>query len=102
MVGVVLGRDDADAVGGAGGGAQRAADALLEPRVLEAVQLVAAAEARVDRGLLLRVLDRHRALDEPREDGLQAAQRLAEGAVGAPAPPGCGPRWTEITSAESR
>src|ERR1700712_4087178 len=61
----VLGGDHADAVGRAGGGAERAADALLEARVLEAVELVAAAEARVDRPLLLRVLDRHRALHEP-------------------------------------
>src|SRR4051794_16045670 len=60
-----------------------AAHALLEARVLEAVQLVAPAEARIDRHLLLRVLDRHRPLDEAREGRLEAAQRLAEGAVGA-------------------
>src|SRR3989440_4919074 len=54
VLGVVLSGDDADAVGRAGGGAERAADALLQPRVLEAVQLVAAAEAPVDRRLLLR------------------------------------------------
>src|SRR5580692_56871 len=47
----VLGGDHADAVGRAGGRAERAADALLEVGVLEAVQLVAAAEARVDRRL---------------------------------------------------
>src|SRR4051794_35800124 len=35
----VLGGHDADAVGRARGGAQRAADALLEPRVLEALEL---------------------------------------------------------------
>src|SRR4051794_10103089 len=60
VVGRVLGRDDADAVGRAGGGAQRAADALLQPRVLEPVELVAPAEARVYGDLLLRVLDRLR------------------------------------------
>ena len=82
LVGIVLRGDDPDAVGGAGGGAERAADALLQPGVLEAVQLVAAPEARVDGGLLLRVLDRHRALEDPGEGRLQPAQRLAEGAVG--------------------
>ena len=81
VLGRVLGGHHADALGRAGRGAERAADALLEPRVLEAVQLVAAAEARVDRRLLLGVLDRHRALDHAAERGLQAAQRLAEGAV---------------------
>src|SRR5205823_690287 len=77
----VLGGDDADAIRGAGGGAQRAADALLEPGVLEPVELVATAEARVDRHLLLGVLDRGGALDDPRERRLQPAQRLAERAV---------------------
>src|SRR3954463_7159219 len=52
IAGDVLGGDDADAVGRAGGGAERAADAFLEAGVLEAVQFVAAAEARVDRRLL--------------------------------------------------
>src|SRR4051794_5229930 len=85
----VLGGDDTDAVGRAGGGAQRAADALLEPRVLEAVELVTAAEARVDRHLLLRVLDRLRPLDEASERGLEPAQGLSERAVSAaPAPRG--------------
>src|SRR4051794_10956719 len=79
----VLGGDDPDAVGRAGGGAERAADALLEPGVLELVQLVPAPEARVDRRLLLRVLDSHRPLDQARHRRLQPAQRLAEGAVGA-------------------
>src|SRR3954469_10433750 len=83
VVGRVLRGDDADAVGRAGGRAEGAAHALLEARVLEAVQLVAPAEARIDRHLLLRVLDRHRPLDEAREGRLEAAQRLAEGAVGA-------------------
>src|SRR3954463_5450595 len=44
----VLGGDDADAVRRAGGGAQRAAYALLQARVLELVQPVPATEARVD------------------------------------------------------
>src|ERR1700760_3610998 len=39
----VLGGDDADAVGRARGRAQRAADALLQPGVLEAMELVAPA-----------------------------------------------------------
>src|SRR5215216_3405420 len=82
VLGGVLGRHDADAIGRAGGGAERAADALLEPGVLEPVQLVAAAEARVDRGLLLRVLVGVCALGPAPEHGLHAAQRLAEGAVG--------------------
>ena len=64
VLGRVLGGDDADAVGRAGGGAQRAADALLQPGVLEAVQAVPAAEARVDRRLLLGVLDRVRLLEQ--------------------------------------
>src|SRR6185312_5604232 len=51
----VLRRDHADAVGRAGGGAQRAADALLEA-VLVPVQAVAATEARVDGPLVLGVL----------------------------------------------
>src|SRR5438045_3991758 len=83
VVRVVLGGDNADAIGGAGGGAERAADALLEAGVLEAVQLVAAAEALIDRRLLLRILDRHRALEHTPEGRPQAAERLAEGAVGA-------------------
>src|SRR3954454_2561769 len=90
VVGRVLGRHHADAVGGAGRGAEGAADALLEPRVLEAMQLVAAAEARVHRRLLLGVLDRHRTLDEAGEGRLEAAQRLAEGAVGAARAAGAG------------
>src|SRR3712207_3468604 len=77
----VLGCYDADAVRRAGRRAQRAADALLEPGVLEAVELVPAAEARVDRRLLLRVLDRVRPLDEAAEARLEAPQGLAEGAV---------------------
>src|SRR5207249_9443145 len=77
----VLGGDDSDAVRGADGGAERAADALFEAGVLEAVQLVAAAETRVDRSLFLRVLDRYGTLDQPAERRLHSAQRLAEGAV---------------------
>ena len=83
VVGIVLGGDDADAVGRAGGGAERAADALLEPGVLELVELVAASEARIDRRLLLRVLDRHRPLDDPGHGRLQPAQGLAERPIGA-------------------
>ena len=78
VVGRVLGRHDADALGRAGGGAERAADALLEAGVLEAVQLVAAAEARVDRRLLLGVLDHVVALGHAPERRLQPAQGLAE------------------------
>src|ERR1700710_867018 len=54
----VLRRHHANAVGRAGRGTQRAADAFLEARVLEAVKLVPAPEAGIDRRLLLRVLDR--------------------------------------------
>ncbi len=85
MLGSVLGGDDADALRRAGGGAERAADALLEPGVVEAVELVAPAEARIDGRLLLRVLDRHRTLDEPAEGRAKAAQGRAEGAVEAAA-----------------
>src|ERR1700682_4121375 len=53
VLGRILGGDHADAVGRAGGGAERAADALLEMSVLEAVQLVPSAVARVHRYLLL-------------------------------------------------
>src|SRR5271166_2376492 len=63
----VLGRDHADAVGRTGGRAERAADALLQARVLEAVELVPAPKARIDRGLLLRVLDRDRPFREAAE-----------------------------------
>src|SRR3954447_23063369 len=45
VLGRVLGGDDADAVRRARGRAQRAADALLEPRVGEPVEAVAPAEA---------------------------------------------------------
>src|SRR3954468_14152840 len=83
VLGRVLRRHDANALGRARGGAQRAADALLEPRVLEALQLVLAAEARVHRRLLLGVLHRDRSLAQPPEGRREAAQRLAECAVGA-------------------
>src|SRR5436190_1369136 len=72
-------------------GAQRATDALLEAGVLELVELVPAAEPRVDRRLLLRVLDRDRPLDDPREGGLEPAEGLAERAVGASDAAGLGP-----------
>src|SRR5215211_2938911 len=83
VVGVVLGGHHADAVGGTGGRTERAADTLLEPAVLEPVELVAAPEALVDGGLLLRVLDCHRPLDHPREGRAEAAEGLPECAVGA-------------------
>src|SRR3954453_5814747 len=86
----VLGRDDADAVGRAGCGAQRAADALLQPGVLEAVQPVAPAEARVHRDLVLGVLVRRDVLELARKGRLQPAQRLAERAVEAAGPAGLG------------
>src|SRR5437588_716031 len=70
------------AAGGTGGGAQRAADALLEARVLEPVQPVAAAKTGEHRHLLLRVLDRDGTLGDAPEGGPQAAQRLTEGAPG--------------------
>src|SRR5262249_11547630 len=75
----VLGGDDADAVGGACRGAQRAADALLQA-VLEAGQARAGAEARVHRPLVLRVLLRDRLLEQlPEGDGeaFDAVQRLS-------------------------
>src|SRR3954471_15073096 len=90
VVGRVLRGHDADAVGRAGGRAQRAADALLEPRVLEAMKLVATPEARVDRRLLLGVVDRDRTLDHAGEGRLEALQRRAEGTVRAGG--GAGPR----------
>src|SRR5262249_29932221 len=83
ILGRVLGRHDADAIGRAGGCAQRAADALLESRVLEAVELVAAAGAGIDPRLLLPVLEPHRAFHDPRERRLQPTQGLAESTVGA-------------------
>src|SRR4029077_12146612 len=65
---VLLG-DDADAVGGARSGAERAAHALLQPALVD-VQAVPAPEARVDRALVLRVLLRHRPLEQlPERDG---------------------------------
>ena len=47
---------------------------------------MAAAEAWIDRRLLLGVLDRDRALDDPGERGLQPAQGLAEAPVDAADP----------------
>jgi hypothetical protein len=78
VVGRVLGRDDADAVRGARGRAERAADAFLEA-VLVAVQTVAAAEARVERTLVLRVLLRDRLAEDLAErdsEALEGAERL--------------------------
>src|SRR4029079_15323870 len=77
--GVGLGGRHADAVGGAGGGAERAADALLEA-VGMTVQPVAPAEARVDGPLVLGIGLRHRTPEEmPQRDGeaLQALCLLA-------------------------
>src|SRR6202035_4071193 len=68
----------------------RAAHALLEARVLEAVQLVAAAEAWVDRRLLLGGLNRHRVVDDATQRRAQAARRLGERAPGAAPGPGRG------------
>src|SRR3954447_26009115 len=51
--------------------------------VLELVQLVAAVEARVDRRLLLRVLERDRLLEQAHEGGAQTLEGRAERAVGA-------------------
>src|SRR3954452_16864108 len=79
VVGRVLGGHHADALGRAGRDAERAAHALLEPGVVEALKLVAAAEARVDRRLLLGILDRVVALGQPAEGRAEAAERLAEG-----------------------
>src|SRR3954451_1932198 len=67
----VLGGDDADAVRRARGGAERAPDALLEP-VLVAPEAVAAAEARVHRPLVLRVLLRDRLLEDLLEGDAEA------------------------------
>src|SRR5947209_3977869 len=63
VVGAVLGGDDADAIGRARGGAERAADALLQP-VLVLPEPVAAAEPRVDGPLVLGVLLRDRLLED--------------------------------------
>src|SRR5262249_16048008 len=86
----VLGRHDADAVGRACCRAQRAAHALLEAGVLEPVELVAPAEAGIDRCLLLRVLDRGWTFDDPGERRLQPPQGLAELSIRAGDGPG---RW---------
>src|SRR5215211_7514986 len=73
-----------DGVERARDGAERAPDALLEAGVLELVELVAAAEARVDRHLLLGVLHGRRALDHPGEGRLQPPEGLPEGPVRRP------------------
>src|SRR5205807_5013319 len=59
----VLGRDDADAIRRTRGGAERTADALLEP-VLISVQPMPPAKARIDGALVLRILLRDRLLEE--------------------------------------
>src|SRR6266550_2173918 len=81
VVGGVLLRDDADAVGRAGSRAERAADALLEP-VLVPPEPVPPAEARVDRPLVLRVLLRDRLLEDLFEgdpEALDAVDRVPSG-----------------------
>src|SRR5213075_1863010 len=75
VVGRVLGGDDPDAVGRAGGGAERAADALLQP-VLVPPEPVPAAEARIDRPLVLRVLLRDRLLEDLLEGYPEPLERL--------------------------
>src|SRR4051812_31116236 len=74
VLGSVLGRHHTDAVSRACGGTQGTAHALLKARVLETVELVAPPEARVDRRLLLWILDRGGAFDDARERRLHAAQ----------------------------
>src|SRR6185503_8932918 len=74
----VLGGDDPDAVGRAGSRAERAADALLQA-VLVLPEAMAAAEPRVDRPLVLRVLLRDRLLEDLLErdpEALEGFQRL--------------------------
>src|SRR5947209_5368184 len=73
----VLGRDNADAVGGARGCAERAADALLEA-VLVPVQPVAPAEPRVDRALVLRVLLRHRLAEQVPEGDAESLEVVVD------------------------
>src|SRR3954447_24371956 len=73
----VLRRHDADAVGRTGCGAQRAADALLEP-VLVPVQPVAAAVARVDGPLVLGVLLRDRLLEDVLQRHAEPLERVRD------------------------
>src|SRR3954466_9944310 len=77
VVGRVLGRDDADAVGRAGGSAERAAHALLHA-VLVPVQPVPAAVARVHGPLVLRVLLRDRLLEDLLQRDAEALQRVRD------------------------
>src|SRR4029453_12498545 len=74
VVGRVLGGDDADAVGGARGCAEGAADALLEP-VLVAPEPVPSAEARVEGALVLGVLLRDRLLEDLLQRDAEPFQR---------------------------
>src|SRR4051794_20404762 len=71
----VLGGDDADAVRGARGCAERAPDAFLEP-VLVQVQPVPSAEAWIQRPLVLRVLLRDRLLEDLLEGDAEAADAV--------------------------
>src|SRR5205823_1590928 len=77
VAGRVLGRDDADAVGRAGGGAERAADALLEA-VLVPLQPVPPAVARVHGALVLRILLRDRLLEDLLQRYAEALQRVGD------------------------
>src|SRR5664280_1815194 len=86
----VLRRDHADAVGRARRRAKRAADALLKARVLEAMELVAPAKARIHGHLLLGILDRRRPFGDSRERRLQPARRLCKSAPSAARRPGLG------------
>ena len=74
ILGRVLLGDDTDAVRRARGGAERAADALLEA-VLVRVQAVAATEARIDGALVLRVLLRDRLPEDLPERDTEALER---------------------------
>src|SRR5206468_11279317 len=79
VVGRILGGNDPDAVGRAGGRAERAAHALLQP-VLVPPEAVAPAEARIDRPLVLRVLLRDRLLEDLLEgdpEALDAVERVS-------------------------
>src|SRR5262245_57581984 len=69
----VLGGDDPDAIRRAGGCAERAADALLEA-VLVQMEAMAAAETRIDRPLVLRVLLRDRLLEDLLEGDPEALE----------------------------
>src|SRR5207248_5430111 len=77
VLGGVLGRNDADAVRGAGSGAEGAADALLQA-VLVPLQLMASAIAGIDRALVFRVLLRDRLLEDLLQRDAEPLQRLRD------------------------